>query len=737
MGLGDLQNPSLRIWRKISIRVELRGGSTVALVVAILICQFFFLGVPKVVLGGASVHPVSRPLEEYEFVCCDVPLLHCSAGALATSGSPSIIKNIVKLDIVVEESARLGSARVASSSTSIGKRLGGLEEIEWACSRARLGLLLGVCWGILHECLIVVGSPDVTLSMFKLMPRPRSRGFYTRQTPVNRTPTLTVANLLGKADVQFLRCPYYHTSGRRGAKRCASFLIYRRSGSAVVMAAQSTPSHLDQIPQKPNEEERQEAARNSRPSCSCTCNSVERGKRRPRGMAHRHPFLESGNAVGDPITQPHGMPTDNSIPPSRSNTWSGGPPRSTQSRTHSVRPLASSKLTASPESSLSSSSFFKRLPPLLVSSGHRSIFPPQSRCKMKLSVDSLLSSLKRSSSSKNEKKKSRRSVARTDASVASNSSFSASSSSEEEYSAVSGRQATPRSVLPPDHGKAPLVFLPDEAAWLDLFNVFDCDGDGKITKRELEAVLRRLVPDPPTAEEVASMVAEVDRDGDGCISLDEFGALGELLGGGRGGEAELRDAFAVFDADGDGKISAEELLGVFASLGDGGCTLDDCRRMIGGVDTDGDGFVGFDDFVRMMDGQLYEPPVETNIASDVREHLPVLIYKTKKGNENCIKVEEIGEEEAVLGVASPRLQDGVARGAMLERNPRQSSTFESFGMVMDVIVDEGRNEVVGMVIARLHPKHQRSICTLAGVLEVVGQQLIVKELVTLSLSGEA
>ncbi|RRT86171.1 hypothetical protein B296_00003423 [Ensete ventricosum] len=290
-------------------------------------------------------------------------------------------------------------------------------------------------------------------------------------------------------------------------------------------------------------------------------------------MAHRHPFLESGNAVGDPITQPHGMPTDNSIPPSRSNTWSGGPPRSTQSRTHSVRPP----------------SFY---------------IPLQSRCKMKLSVDSLLSSLKRSSSSKNEKKKSRRSVARTDASVASNSSFSASSSSEEEYSAVSGRQATPRSVLPPDHGKAPLVFLPDEAAWLDLFNVFDCDGDGKITKRELEAVLRRLVPDPPTAEEVASMVAEVDRDGDGCISLDEFGALGELLGGGRGGEAELRDAFAVFDADGDGKISAEELLGVFASLGDGGCTLDDCRRMIGGVDTDGDGFVGFDDFVRMMDGQL-------------------------------------------------------------------------------------------------------------------------------------
>ncbi|CAL9152625.1 uncharacterized protein LOC103994211 [Musa acuminata AAA Group] len=223
---------------------------------------------------------------------------------------------------------------------------------------------------------------------------------------------------------------------------------------------------------------------------------------------------------------------------------------------------------------------------------------------MKLSVDSFLSSFKKYSATAKNKKKGRRAIARADALNASSSSSSASSYSEE-YSTATGLQTTPRSVLQAAHGKAPLFLFPDEVSLLDLFNMFDCDGDGKITKRELEAVLRRLVPDAPTAEEVASMVAEMDRDGDGCLSLDEFAALGPALAASSGGgESELREAFAVFDADGDGKISAEELLGVFATLGDCGCTLEDCRRMIGGVDADGDGFVGFEDFVRMMDGQI-------------------------------------------------------------------------------------------------------------------------------------
>ncbi|KAG8079081.1 hypothetical protein GUJ93_ZPchr0007g4497 [Zizania palustris] len=106
----------------------------------------------------------------------------------------------------------------------------------------------------------------------------------------------------------------------------------------------------------------------------------------------------------------------------------------------------------------------------------------------------------------------------------------------------------------------------------------------EISRRELEAVLRRLGHEEPSDDEldaVAAIAAEAEASE----------------------EDELMEAFKVFDADGDGRITAEELRGVMVAIlggDDDGCSLDDCRRMIGGVDADGDGFVGFQDFARMM-----------------------------------------------------------------------------------------------------------------------------------------
>ncbi|XP_048566126.1 probable calcium-binding protein CML35 [Triticum urartu] len=176
---------------------------------------------------------------------------------------------------------------------------------------------------------------------------------------------------------------------------------------------------------------------------------------------------------------------------------------------------------------------------------------------MKLSMQSLARKLsipspKRGKKQQQQDGSGKRGISRSEApSFASASSSSTSSSSEDALP----RASTPRSVLP-----------------------------AEISRRELEAVLRRLGHEEPSDDELDAVAA--------------IAAAGEA-----GPEDELMEAFNVFDADGDGRITAEELRGVLLAILGGeadGCSLDDCRRMIGGVDADGDGFVGFQDFARMM-----------------------------------------------------------------------------------------------------------------------------------------
>lgn len=169
-------------------------------------------------------------------------------------------------------------------------------------------------------------------------------------------------------------------------------------------------------------------------------------------------------------------------------------------------------------------------------------------------------------------------------------------------------QQNPKSVLPSSKpgqiwGTQWPHFSTNHLKWdiVEVFKLLDKDGDGKISRHELELVFHRLGVEPPSPEEVGLMLEEADHDGDGCISLEEFGALSSSLGPAR--DHELREAFEYFNSDGDGKISAEELLGVFSTLGDEGCTLDDCRRMVDGVDKEGKGFVCYEDFARMMEGR--------------------------------------------------------------------------------------------------------------------------------------
>ncbi|MCD7452691.1 hypothetical protein HAX54_017751 [Datura stramonium] len=136
------------------------------------------------------------------------------------------------------------------------------------------------------------------------------------------------------------------------------------------------------------------------------------------------------------------------------------------------------------------------------------------------------------------------------------------------------------------------------------FSVIDRDGDGKISKEQLETILSRVGgKSPPSEEELMLLLDEIDKNGDGCISLDDFVTISSAFEPQEEVSTELKDTFDFFDEDHDGKITAQELLNVFRMIGDARCTLEECRHMIESVDKNGDGFVCFEDFCLMMEHQ--------------------------------------------------------------------------------------------------------------------------------------
>jgi len=135
-----------------------------------------------------------------------------------------------------------------------------------------------------------------------------------------------------------------------------------------------------------------------------------------------------------------------------------------------------------------------------------------------------------------------------------------------------------------------------------VFQMFDRNGDGRITKKELTDSLENLgifIPD----KELSQMIEKIDVNGDGCVDLDEFGELYQSIMNEKDEEEDMREAFNVFDQNGDGFITVEELRVVLSSLGlKQGRTVEECKRMIMKVDVDGDGMVNYKEFKQMMKG---------------------------------------------------------------------------------------------------------------------------------------
>lgn len=136
------------------------------------------------------------------------------------------------------------------------------------------------------------------------------------------------------------------------------------------------------------------------------------------------------------------------------------------------------------------------------------------------------------------------------------------------------------------------------AEFKEAFSLFDKDGDGTITTKELGTVMGSL-GQSPTESELTSMINEVDADGNGSIDFSEFLIMMSRKMQDTDSEDEILEAFKVFDRDGNGFISAAELRHIMTNLGQ---TLSDeeIDEMIKESDIDGDGQINYEEFVKMM-----------------------------------------------------------------------------------------------------------------------------------------
>ncbi|KAF3859997.1 hypothetical protein F7725_000252 [Dissostichus mawsoni] len=134
------------------------------------------------------------------------------------------------------------------------------------------------------------------------------------------------------------------------------------------------------------------------------------------------------------------------------------------------------------------------------------------------------------------------------------------------------------------------------------FDMFDTDGGGDISTKELGQVMRMLGQNP-TREELDEIIEEVDEDGSGTIDFEEFLVMMvRLLKEDQAGksEEELSECFRIFDKNGDGYIDREEFALIIRSTGEP-ISEDEVDELMRDGDKNTDGMLDFDEFLKMME----------------------------------------------------------------------------------------------------------------------------------------
>ncbi|NWZ30311.1 TNNC2 protein, partial [Asarcornis scutulata] len=152
-------------------------------------------------------------------------------------------------------------------------------------------------------------------------------------------------------------------------------------------------------------------------------------------------------------------------------------------------------------------------------------------------------------------------------------------------------------VLQTDQQAEARAFLSEEmiAEFKAAFDMFDADGGGDISTKELGTVMRMLGQNP-TKEELDAIIEEVDEDGSGTIDFEEFLVMmvRQMKEDAKGkSEEELANCFRIFDKNADGFIDIEELGEILRATGEH-VTEEDIEDLMKDSDKNNDGRIDFD-----------------------------------------------------------------------------------------------------------------------------------------------
>ncbi|CAB3979137.1 Calmodulin [Paramuricea clavata] len=129
----------------------------------------------------------------------------------------------------------------------------------------------------------------------------------------------------------------------------------------------------------------------------------------------------------------------------------------------------------------------------------------------------------------------------------------------------------------------------------DAFDLFDRDGNGKVSSDELGPLMRSLGSNPPD-EHLQDLINEVDYDGDGVLNFTEFI---DLMVNDRADidvDLELIEAFHSFDTEDTGLIDSADLREAFLRMDEAQADVED---IIDATNVRVDRKITYDEFVAL------------------------------------------------------------------------------------------------------------------------------------------